>query len=338
MSDTNKQNWGNYWQGRAGNSSGENPGDGFGEALVGVGIEHNEKLGAFWTASFAGLDSGAKILDMACGAGSVLRHAHNSGFTELSGVDISDAAIKAVQAEFAAAKGIKGVKGIVAPVDKTGLAGGAYDMVVSQYGFEYAGSRRQVLAAATEMARLLNPNGQFTALCHIKGGGIEQEVHGHLNDIKTLAQSNFIPAAKAVFSAAFAAESTPSPKTKKAYEDAVSGLTAPREKITGWIGLGQNGSSEIHKLGQHLYSGTIDLFNRRKAYSLADIIGWLDGMQGEIDAYKGRMHSMQQAALSAKDANNILAVFSRSGFEVEAPQKFYLTDDNKPAAWILKTR
>jgi len=268
---------------------------------------------------------------MACGAGSVLRHAHHNGFTDLSGVDISEAAIKAMLSEFTSANGI------VAPVDATGLAAGGYDMVVSQYGFEYAGSARQVLAAAKEMARLVRAGGQFIALCHIKDGGIEQEVSGHLSDIKAVSKTNFIPAAKAVFVAAERAEKTPTLATKKAYEKAVNALTGPRGKLTAWI-AGQDGNSEIHKLGQHLYSGTVDLFNRRKAYSLADILGWLDGMQSEIDAYKGRMLSMKQAALSEKHARDILNIFKDSGFEIEDPQKFYLESDTSPAAWILKAR
>ncbi len=323
MRDQNEQNWGNYWQGRTGNN--------VGAALVGVGIEHHEKLGAFWQDSFAGLDKHIPILDMACGAGSVLRYAHLNGFSNLSGVDISDAAIKAMQSEFPKAKGI------VAPVDKTGLDPGRYGLVVSQYGFEYAGSEGQKLAAAKEMTRLLRPGGQFIALCHIKDGGIEQEVMRHLADIKLLVKTNFIPAAKAVFMAADQAEKTPTPGTIQIYQDAVKDLSNPRGRLTAWIGSGQGGS-EIHKLGQHLYSGTVDLFNRRKAYVLGDILGWLDGMQSEIDAYRGRMLSMKQAALSEKDVYKILEVFSQSGFEIEVPRKFYLQNTEKPAAWSLRTR
>ncbi|MCF6274304.1 MAG: class I SAM-dependent methyltransferase [Robiginitomaculum sp.] len=324
MVDKNAQDWGNDWQGRAGDRAGE--------ALVGVGIEHNEKLAEFWAECFAGLDKSSNILDMACGAGSVLRHANANGFTHLSGVDISGDAVAAMQREFPNAKGI------VAPVDDTGLADGAYDLVVSQYGFEYAGSNRQVLAAAREMARLVADNGQFIALCHIKGGGIEQEVSGHLRHIKDMTKPGFISAAKAVFIALDAAEKSPTLATKTAYEKATHLLTAPRDKLIAWLGAGQTSGSEIHKLGQHLYSGTIDLFTRRKAYSLADITGWLDCMQNEIDAYRGRMQSMRQSALSEKDSRNILAVFADAQFNIDHPAPFYLAGDNKPAAWVLRAR
>jgi len=322
MTDKSKQDWGNYWQGRTADSSGE--------ALVGVGIEHNEKLAEFWTECFDGLDKNSKMLDMACGAGSVLRHAKANGFENLSGVDISNDAIAAMQNEFPHAAGV------VRSVDATGLAGASYDLVVSQFGFEYAGSNRQVLAAAREMARLVSNNGQFIALCHIKGGGIEQEVNGHLRDIKDMTKLGFIAASKAVFVALDAAEKLPTPSTKIAYEKARQALSDPRDELTKWINKGQGGGSEIHKLGQHLYSGTVDLFTRRKAFSLTDITNWLDGMQSEIDAYKGRMQSMRQSALSEKDARNILSVFKDAGFETDKPEQFFLTGDKKPAAWVLR--
>ena len=324
MSDINKQDWSNYWQGRAADSSGE--------ALVGVGIEHNEKLAQFWTNQFQGLDKATKIIDMACGAGSVLRHAKANGFSQLSGVDISKDAITAMQREFPEAYGVK------APVDSTGLKDAAYDLVVSQFGFEYAGSNCQVLAATREMARLVSRKGQFIALCHIKGGGIEQEVSGHLSDIKAITKHGFIPASKKLFIALDAAERNPTLATKTAYEKATRDLERPRDKMTAWLENSKTSGSEIHALGQHLFNGTIDLFTRRKAFSLADITGWLDGMQHEIMAYRGRMQSMKQAALSVNEARNILNIFEKNGFVTEQPKEFFLAGDTKPAAWILKAK
>lgn len=320
----NQQDWGNYWQGRAGNSAGE--------ALVGVGIEHNAKLAEFWTGCFEGLNKDSKILDMACGAGSVLRHANANGFTNLSGVDISGDAITAMKRIFPNAEGI------VAPVDDTGCTGASYDLVLSQFGFEYAGSNRHVLAAAREMARLVADKGQFIALCHIKDGGIEQEVSGHLRDIKDMTKPGFITAAKALFIALDAAEKSPSLATKAAYEKATHNLANPRDKLAAWLDAGHSERSEIHKLGQHLYSGTIDLFTRRKAFSLTDIIGWLDGMQAEIDAYRGRMQSMKQSALSEKNTRNVLSVFKQAGYSIEKPEQLFLARDTQPAAWILRAK
>jgi len=324
MASGNEQDWGNYWQGRASH-----------EALVGVGVENNEKLASFWQEQFAGIPKDTKILDMACGAGSVLKHAHGLGFTALTGADISKDAITTLKTT------MPNVQGVVAPADKTGLKDAAYGFVTSQFGFEYAGGRKQLLAAAREMARLTSKNGRFTALCHIKGGGIEQEVSGHLQEIDKIERTNFIAAAKAVFKAAFAAEIMPSQSTKNTYDKAAENLAGPRNQLVSYISA-KNSSGSIRsndpmtRLATHLYNGTLEMFQKRRAYNLPDITGWLDGMSAQITAYKGRMQSMKTAALSEEMARAILAEFSVAGFDVQPLETLSLAANGKPAAWILR--
>lgn len=319
MSDKNEQNWGNYWQGRRAS-----------EALVGVGVEHSTQLAQFWKSSFKGLKAETKVLDMACGAGAVLRHAHDLGINNLTGVDISKDAIKTMQA------GLPTAVGVVSTVDNTGLTERSYDIVVSQFGFEYAGNDDDVLSCASEMARLIAPSGQFTALCHIVGGSIEQEVEGHLNDIAAIKQTGFIEAAKDVFTMAFAAEKHPGQESKLGYEKAVQNLAMPRDKLVAWIGEQQGASEQTVGLATHLYNGTLEMFSRRKAYSADDITGWLDGVAHEMQAYKGRMASMKQAALNKPQAAGIMNVFSEAGFSVEPPKTLSLETSGAPAAWILR--
>ncbi len=320
MSNNNEQDWSNYWQGRASD-----------EALVGVGVEHSEELATFWQGCFEEQDSGVKILDMACGAGSVLRHADSAGYKNLTGVDISKEAIATLETA------IPNAKGVVVPVINTGLSNASYDMVVSQFGFEYAGSAKQVLAAAGEMARLVAGGGQFTALCHIEGGGIELECSGHLAHIEAVENTGFIDAAKAVFTAAFKVDAQPGQDTMAAYQKTVEQLGGPRGALMAWIEKNR-AVSEIAELANHLLTGTADMFGRRKAFALSDITGWLDGMSSEINAYKGRMMSMKQAALSESDAGNILSVFEKNGFEVQSPEKLYMGGEDIPAAWILRAQ
>jgi len=313
-----EQDWGNYWQGRASD-----------EALVGVGVENNEKLAAFWRGQFEELPKDTKILDMACGAGSVLKHAHELGFTDLTGADISGDAIATLK------NTLPEVRGVVAPADKTEFKDQAYGFVTSQFGFEYAGGRAQVLAAAREMARLICKGGQFTAICHIQGGGIEQEVSGHLREIGTIEKTQFISASKAVFNAAFAAEAAHTPRSKAAYDKAATSLARPRDELVAYITSKGGANDPMSALATHLYNGTLEMFKKRQAYALGDIIGWLDGMAAQITAYKGRMDSMKTAALSEYLAADILGEFTKLGFETRSLEKLYLVNDGKPAAWIL---
>jgi SAM-dependent methyltransferase len=322
MSEQSRNNWSNYWQGRTAEQ--------VGDAMVGVGIERSAELAAFWDGALAGLGKTAKILDLACGAGSVLRHADRLGVGKLTGIDISKDAIEALK------RAIPTAKGVVGPVDAMPFEDASFDMIVSQFGFEYAGTQEDRLATAKEIGRLLKPSGKFVAICHTKDGGIEREVGGHLVAIADLERCGFIEAARDVFKTAFALDAAPGDETHAAYQEASRKLKAPRDEITAWLKTGLVQDDQIQKLGHHLYGGTIDLFNRRKAYALEDIMGWLDGMQHEIDAYKGRMASMQAAALDREGCEAILAVLDAAGFAPAPLEHLFLGSDTEPAAWILK--
>lgn len=69
----NEHDWSNYWQGRNATDQASD------EALVGVGIENDAKLSEFWQECFSELKPEYEVLDMACGAGSVLKHAKKNG-------------------------------------------------------------------------------------------------------------------------------------------------------------------------------------------------------------------------------------------------------------------
>jgi len=324
-SDENKADWSNYWQGRTASE--------VGDALVGgkgVGIEHSSELAEFWQAELIDLKFDIAILDLACGAGSVLRHAHELGFHNLSGIDISEDAIAAMQAK------ITGATGIVGPVDSMSMMDAEYDMIVSQYGFEYAGSEQAVLNTAREAVRVLKSTGRFVALCHVQNGGIDKEVSGHLVSIAELEATGFIKAAKNLFKTLFTVESDPSEENKEKFNAASQALNEPRRLLEAYLGTNAEGEGQTHKLGQHLLAGAADLFARRQAYALEDITGWFDGMQSEINAYKGRMNSMKQAALDDATCTSILAIFEQAGFHTAPPKPLHFGDEQEPAAWILK--
>jgi len=65
MTDTQTQDWSNYWQGRVASESGV--------ALVGAGIETDAEIAAFWDGILSDLAQSAKVLDLACGAGWIIR-------------------------------------------------------------------------------------------------------------------------------------------------------------------------------------------------------------------------------------------------------------------------
>lgn len=298
------QNWGNYWQGRTAEETGA--------ALAGVGVETDAQIGAFWTAELSRCTPGAAFLDLACGAGSVVRRALEAGLTDVSGLDISKEAVAALRAAYPSAVGI------VAPADATGLDAGSFDVVTSQFGFEYA----DPIKAAKESARLLRVNGRFIALTHAKDSGIEREVAANGGAAQAIVDSGFIPTAKAVFDADLNGGSD------EAFAAAAKAFSGPQSEV---LKLGKAGGS----LASNLYQGTQTLYERRKAYTLADITGWLDAMGAEIMAYIGRMDSMQSAALSEAQARGVLKTLAAGGLTPKPLLPFISERSGESLGWII---
>ncbi|MEL6285322.1 MAG: class I SAM-dependent methyltransferase [Pseudomonadota bacterium] len=305
--DKNKTDWSNYWQGRAAGRTGE--------VFAGVGVETSAELAEFWAATFAG-GSDAAVIDIACGAGSVLKHAAGAGYANLIGSDISEDAIRA------AADAVPGLMGLVASADALPLADASVDRAVSQFGFEYADRRR----AAAEIARILRPGAGFTAVVHLKDGAIANECARHLAGLDTIDGSRFIPATRTLFAALFRMDRQPGPDAKASLDIALQAFTTAQAKLMPEV---QRGG-----LAGHLHGGARQLYERRQAYAEQDISGWLDGMAAEIAAYRGRMEGMIGAAINEGEASAILATIDPSGNGVA--RRFGLGGSD--AAWVLEAR
>ena len=132
-----KSDWSNYWQGRT-HSKG-------GDVLEGVGIEHSAKLKNFWKNTFSH-ETASVILDLGCGAGSALKWADHLPSAHLIGIDISYAALCVAREK------IKNLNVYVASADQLPFRDNSIDLIVSQFGFEYAGPD-----TASEIHRALKP-------------------------------------------------------------------------------------------------------------------------------------------------------------------------------------
>jgi len=292
--------WDNYWQGRAGDGAG---------ALTGV--EHDAELAAFWAGALADLDRGAPLLDLACGAGTVLKQAHALGFTGLTGADYAPGAIAAL------GEALPDVRGVVCSAANTSFEDGAFAAVVSQFGFEYAGAED----AAQEITRLVAPGGQFIALAHMAEGAIHEEVTGHHAHCRAIAESGYIQQSKTLFEKVFAGDVS-------AVEQAQTVMAPAREVVFGLTIPGRP------SLAAHLTQGAAKLWDDRAKYALRDINGWFDGVEAQRAAFEARMASMMVAAMDENQAKAVLDIFSKAGFNAGAPSTLQLGGEN--AAWVLK--
>lgn len=302
--DQSQSDWANYWTGReAGRSN---------EVFAGEGVENNQELSTFWTETFAETQTGA-VLDLACGAGSAIKYAVGSGADRLIGLDISAEAIQATR------RIIPELEGVVASADALPFADRSISHAFSQFGFEYANRDR----AAAEIARVIGDAGRFTAIAHMKAGAIAQECEGHLSKATAIHTSGYLPTVRALFDAVFAYDKAPGPELKRAVDEAGQGFTRAQDTLLPHINSGG--------LARHLHTGTSQLFERRKAYLLDDIFGWLDQMTFEIEAYSGRMRGMLSAAIDEEEAAHIVKTIAPDRSHAIKP----LLLSGKPAAWVL---
>ena len=303
--DRSQADWANYWSGREAGQTGE--------VLAGTGIENHDELSAFWNSAFTEPQTGL-VLDLACGAGSAIKHASASDSNLLIGLDISSDAIQAAQVK------VPGLTGIIAAADSIPLADGSVSHVISQFGFEYSNRSK----AAAEISRILAPGGQFTAIVHLKNGAIAEECEGHLTKTDLISTSGYFSSVRHLFTAAFAFDATPTPELKQGVVEAGATFSKAQAKLASIIKEGG--------IAGRLHAGARQLFDRRRAYLPTDITTWLDQMAHEIDAYAGRMRGMLGAAIDEAEANSIVSTIASGGHQ--QVQKMQL--GGRDAAWILK--
>ena len=317
MTAHSAQNWNNYWQGQVGQESGA--------ALGGVGIDHNEALKSFWLAFFKKMPKSTSVLDIACGAGAVLKHAKMSGLQTLTGVDISDNAITALT------KAHPDINGKVCPADKLEFTDNQFGAVVSQFGFEYAGSQQNIIAAAREMARVLKPGGKIQLISHIKGGVIDLECRHSLSKAQLVQDSAFFQHSQATITALLDAK----PQNSQIdINTAISRMNEAASPIMEWLQEDKNQQTQFYKFVYYLLESTHTLLNNYAKYSLDECLSWFRNMKSELEAYSGRMTSMTEAALDKNAVEDISNIFVKSGLGQTSFQEFNLKPSS-PGAWLI---
>lgn len=308
--------WDAYWRGAR-----EAP------AYAGGGSSHPAVLG-FWRNSFERLRAerqGPRIVDVASGNGAVVasaREVYGQALPHFTCVDVSASAIDMLARRF------PDVAGVVADAASLPFGTGTFDVATSQFGLEYAG-----LDTLGELARLVAPGGEMTLLVHYSGGLIEAECRAARDAIREMENAGFLPRCRDMFAAAFSLRDG---GDRAAYAEAGRAF-APALKAMESIMAGYGGDVADGTL-LRIYRDVRDIHGRLDRYDAGDVLGWLDALQGELDAYAGRMASMVDAAVGERELAAAAGALEASGFAV-APREA-LVDDGRgmPIAWIVRAR
>lgn len=281
-------------------------------------------LEAFWATFFAaqlGARATLSLLDLACGHGAVTGHALKVSPALVPHCsDYSFNALQGLQQRY------PGARCIAADAGNTPFADGAFDVVVSQFGVEYAGP-----GAVFEAARLVAPGGTLGLLLHLAGGAIYRECEYNRDTVRALRELDILSLARGAFDAGFALNAgTGSPDAFKAAERAFTPAVRGLEQL-----LQSRGAQSAGGLLQQLYQDIAHMYRRMSAYAPDDIRNWLDGMDLELTAYSGRMQSMLDAALSQQAVDATIQRLAAEGFTLSDVSQLRVSAEAQPAAWAL---
>lgn len=267
------------------------------------------------------------MLDLACGNGAVTRFALDAARAlerctlAVIGVDNSLAAAKELGRRFAP------VCAVVADAKRTPFTDGSFDIVVSQFGVEYAG-----IEAIEDAVRLVARDGVFAAILHLKGGSLARECATNLQAILDLKRCGILPAAKAAFKAGFAVAHLRGSKAelRRAHSELAT-AAGQVEEILRRYGDGVAGGAV-----RSLHADIVDMYRQVGAYDPTEIANWLDNQASETEAYAGRMSSMVAAAIDDAGLDEIVRRVKSRGLSVRIREKLEMgVARREPAAWVL---
>jgi len=301
---TTDQGWADYWQ----------HDDEGGEVFVNSKGRRHPALAEQWSTAFEGVADRARVIDLASGAGSIFAHLPAGHGLRLFAADIAEEALKAL------AERIPGVTTIVCSADAVPYDDGHFDLVVSQFGIEYAG-----IDAFTEAARLVAAGGRLVGLCHVENGYIDSNNKAQIEEARLVHETNFIDLAIDLTRAGFSADAEEMQRSEAAFVPAMKKIAAGMQRCP----------RGIHS---HMYQGFQRLFEQRRAYDEADITTWLEQMRGELNKNIDRLSRMRAAALSEADSATITENLRSAGLQ-EIQFELFTTPGNRlPVAWKLSAR
>ena len=206
------------------------------------------------------------------------------------------------------------------------LAEASCDLVVSQFGIEYAG-----LPALSRAAGLVAPGGVLALVLHLRDGEIYRECAANLGAADAIRASSVLVLAREAFAAGFALNAgTGSVEAFKEAERAFTPAVRRLEDI-----LREWGPAAADGLPRQLYQDIAHMYQRMSAYEPGEVMGWLEGMTAELDAYVGRMSSMLEAAIDEPVLAAQCSALKQLGFGASETGTLAMGDDDAAAAWWL---
>ncbi len=298
---TKNDYWSDYWQG-----------DGKeGEVFVNSKGERPAYIDSYWSSQLALTPKGGSVLDIASGAGSIYESLTKERRAELSlfASDLSGPALDILKNRFPQTKTTV-CSSIEMPYDSK-----SFDMVVSQFGVEYAG-----IEAFSEAARLVAPGGRLAILCHYKNGYIDQRNQAFLEGAKIALSSSYIETAAELTRAIFSGSKT---KVRKAEKPFISAQIVLADFL-------RHNPEGIH---YHLYFGYRKMYMKIQNYNESDVIQWLDAMKVDIKKSVRKVSAIRAVSMDQENIDAACIGIRNSGLVDISVSTLNIPDTEDIVGW-----
>lgn len=266
-----------------------------------------------------------KLIDLACGKGTVSElavsqgKAANTGRLDIHCVDASFSAVKNVAQRLSISAALQ------ANCANLPYQNDSFDLVVSQFGIEYAPAH-----SAKEFARILKSSGRFASVIHYKNGAIYQDCNEKRKLIEKILSLNLFEKAQVAFTAGYAVVDGKLPPQvfQKADADFAPVIEQYKQVIIST-------NSEVKSLLIQILKDMGFMYENIASHSEQDVSDWLTSTKLEFINFKDRMSSMVNAAMDEEQICQMLAPFLAKGFTQTICERLSV-DNDPPFAWFVQ--
>lgn len=286
---------------------------------------YDGEIREFWHRVFEALPSGARIVDLATGNGALALLAsqfsvdHDRGF-EVTGVDFAATDPKETLEQQELGPALDSINFLTSTrIEATGLPDAEFDLVCSQFGFEYAA----LDAAVAEVVRLLDKDtGVFAAMLHVESSVLLQQAREGVRQDMLCRKSGLLAAVKKLLRALEKVRELGEDPGK---DERCEKLRHEINRITGKLHSAQSQYQDPGQLAYYLKS-VMAMFDPAfvEGLSSEEKIRRIDAIDAESQQYAERMRDLMASALSDDDMASLRRQLEKAGLAVDLSKKIEL--------------
>ncbi len=295
-----------------------------------AGQDTADSVAATWRVFFDTLPEAAHILDLATGNGVLAAQAADvsqSGAKrfEIHGVDAADID----PARFVPSVASKLDKVEFHPqtrLEHLPFMDREFDAVVSQYGIEYSDRSRSL----AESIRVLKPGGQYRFLVHAADSVLAKRCALQHRQARTMLESGLFPAQERMLRHILVAENGNAPAEMAAAQQSIGEVGTLVAKLDADFA-----ADEDRSLVDRVLAAVRGLPELRKHNDPGTLLDMADNVRTLLDAQSRRLNAMREAALSERQAHEMLAELKDlSGGDVQIEAATSGESEHRIGFWI----